>query len=90
MSPAKDYTFKIYSQQDLAIQDERGSTNEWRMDGKRPSGFTKSSYRFKGTDNWQPDGWIPQSMKQVLLASQSPNDFFSFVELNPWTLLKWF
>jgi hypothetical protein len=42
---AKDYTIKVYSKQTLSVKDSKGNTNMIHMDGKEPSGFTKSKYR---------------------------------------------
>jgi hypothetical protein len=42
--PAKDYTVKIYSKQNLEVKDANGATNMIHMDGQQPSGFTSSTY----------------------------------------------
>ena len=40
----RDYTVKVYSEQDLDVKDSRGQTNQIHMDGQSPSGFTDSAY----------------------------------------------
>lgn len=41
---SRDYTISVYSSQDLEVLDEEGEGNMIHMDGKSPSGFTKSEY----------------------------------------------
>jgi hypothetical protein len=38
----RDFTIKVYSSQDLEIEDENGNTNMLHMDGQEPSGFESS------------------------------------------------
>ena len=42
---AKDYTIKVFSNQQLEVLDSNGETNMIHMDGQEPSGFTKSDFR---------------------------------------------
>ena len=42
---AKDYTIKVYTNQELEVRDSYGETNMIHMDGQEPSGFTKSDFR---------------------------------------------
>mmetsp|Transcript_214 Transcript_214/g.382 ORF Transcript_214/g.382 Transcript_214/m.382 type:complete len:117 (+) Transcript_214:1602-1952(+) len=37
--PAKDYTVRVYSKQDLTVLDSSGNNIMLHMDGKSPSGF---------------------------------------------------
>jgi len=43
-SPAPDYTLKLYTKQDLEIQDSNGDTSILNYDGSSPSGFTDSVF----------------------------------------------
>jgi hypothetical protein len=42
--PAKDFTVRLYSQQDTYIEDQRSNRVMLHMDGQIPSGFTASDY----------------------------------------------
>ena len=57
-SPAKDYTVKVYSKQNLSVLDSNGNTNMKHMDGQTPSGFTDSTYT--GMSNTGPFSNGPQ------------------------------
>jgi hypothetical protein len=50
-SPAKDYTVKVYTKQDVRVVDINGETSVIHMDGKTPSGFTESKYREPGYED---------------------------------------
>ena len=62
-TPHKDYTVKIYSKQDLSIKDSDNKSVIYHMDGKEPSGFTKSTYRGMVKD-WDPSMLIKDEPKQ--------------------------
>lgn len=86
--PAKDYTVRLYSKQNLAITDSQGNTNMWHMDGQYPSAFTKSHFR-KDTTTWTPE-FKPRSLYDVWLVSNNVQQFFSMVLANPHTLYIWY
>ena len=86
--PARDYTVKVYSKQDLSILDSDGKTNMWHMDGQFPSAFTKSHYR-KETTTFTPS-WSPRSLHDIWLVSNNVQQFSDLVSSHPWTLFVWF
>jgi len=86
--PARDYTVKVYSKQNLSVLDSQGKTNMWHMDGQFPSAFTESHYR-KETTVWTPE-WTPRSLYEIWLASNNVQQFSNLVLNNIWTLFVWF
>jgi hypothetical protein len=85
----KDYTLRIYSQQNLKITDILGNTNMWYMDGRSPSGFTYSQYSVDEVDPRGED-WFPKSLYEVWLASSDLVEFVDLLIAYPWTLFVWF
>lgn len=85
--PAKDYTVKVYSKQNLEVKDSSGKTNMWHMDGQFPSAFTKSHYRTT-TTKYTPE-FKPRSMQDCWLASNNMQQFANLVIKNPHTLYIW-
>lgn len=88
MYPARDYTVKVYSKQDIAVYDSSGKTNMWHMDGQYPSGFTNSHYR-KETTTWTPT-FSPRSLYDIYLVSNNVQQFFDLVLNNFWTVFVWY
>jgi len=88
MYPARDYTVKVYSKQDLDVKDSLGRTNMWHMDGQFPSGFTNSHYR-KDTTTYTST-WTPRSLYDIWIASNNMAQFADIVLNNIWTLGVWY
>lgn len=88
-SPAKDYTVGIYSKQNLEVLDSTGSSNILHMDGKTPSGFTKSTYRgmnpssspTDGTEEEEEEITEPTGLSDLFAMATVDGvfDFFAFI-----------
>lgn len=63
--PARDYTVKVYSKQNLQVKNSAGQTNMWNMDGQYPSAFTKSHYRTE-TTRYMPEFKPRRDRKSVV------------------------
>jgi len=80
--PSPDYTVRFYSPSEVTVKNSAGTTNKVYMDGRQPSGFTKSKVNTE-TNTSVAD--TPAYRKEIIV-----NSFYDVFDKSEGDIDLWF